>query len=433
MQFDAPLAGHLVLDGELSPGSEPLPVVHGLLHDGGSITALQCYAAGRRTHGTGDERHTRQTLAVMTFVIGEYLDAEPVFDRIAVHLNYLREWADVREGWESPAGDASGYSLRYTRPRDRSVSLRDGRAVALRTVQRIVSSSRSVAAEQETIFSVVFRTPATLDTVGNTVASLRDLISFTRRRPTSVLRITTTCPGVLIAPGVDVPRELDLRSTQVTQESATADAASLPEWDFLFLAPEAPAEYGALIQSWFDLEERLDVMLDLFLGLLYAPPRHLENKVMNICQAAEGYHRRTLDHTLMPADQYKALTDTLIGACPEDRREGVRDLLSHGNAPSFRQRIEELVVRAGGVSDTLTRTFANFSGKLRNYRVLYAHGLAGNLMNDDAVAELADLYDTMRIILEVCLLQDLGWSSPEADRAMAEKRDYVRLSKRARV
>ncbi len=106
LRFGPPLAGHLVLDGELMPGPGPEPLVHGLLFSGQPITAMDCYAAGRHSTYTRDRKLVSQKLAVRTLLIGEYIDEHPTFDHLVVRLTYLREWANVRQGWDTPEGEA---------------------------------------------------------------------------------------------------------------------------------------------------------------------------------------------------------------------------------------------------------------------------------------------------------------------------------------
>jgi hypothetical protein len=102
LQFGPPLAGQLVLDGELMPGPGPEPLVHGLLFSGQHNTALACYAAGRNTRVTRDRKLVSQKLAVKTLIIGEDVDEHAKFDHLLIRLSHIREWANVRQGWDFP-------------------------------------------------------------------------------------------------------------------------------------------------------------------------------------------------------------------------------------------------------------------------------------------------------------------------------------------
>jgi ApeA N-terminal domain 1 len=433
LRFGPPLAGQLVLDGELMPGAGPEPLVHGLLFSGQPITAMDCYAAGRSSRYTRDRKLLSQKLAVKTVLIGENVDEHPTFDHLVVRLTYLPEWANVHQGWGTPEGEGSRYSITYEGPPERTAALKGGGSVMLRTVDNLTTSSSSIHGDQQTEFLVSFPEPVSLDAVMKVVASLRDLVTFAARRPASVTALAVTCPGVLVAPGTDIQRSLELhyRNVELDPLQNIGDF-EIRDTDFLFLAPDASTEFAALLERWLELENRLDLVLDLFLSLYYAPPLHLQNKVMNICQVAEAYHRATMDGKLMSDEEYTALSEWLIEACPEPWRQWLKEILSHSNGPSFRVRIAELVAKAGTVGATLASTFNNYPGRLRDCRVQYAHWLPGKALDEARIIELAALFDVTKIILEACLLQDLGWSQADAANLITTKRDFDRLSKRPR-
>jgi hypothetical protein len=433
VRFGPKLAARLVLDGEPFPGVTPVALVHGFLFDGRRLSAIECYAAGRRAVFSNGE-HVQQTVDVMSLLIGEHVGEKPRFDHLAVRLSVLREWANVRSGWRSGEHDEAGYSIRYETPPERSVTLRDGRVVALRTVDRLSEGAGLLRGEQETLFSVTFPKRGSLQDIGEAVASLQNLITFAARRVAKVTSLTVTCPGVFIAPGVKIPRPLELRTTQVDLGATdAAESVGYAERDFLFLVAETEAEFRLTLARWVALEERLGVVLDMFLALLYAPPHHLENKVMNVCQAAEGYHRRMHDYQLMPDQEYAALTEVLVASAPERWHSLVAGALANANGPSFKVRIAKLVEKAGETGAALASTFPNYPARVRNFRDRYVHFLKVAPTPREQVPEVADLYDTTKIILEVCLLQDIGWSAAEAGQAVAEKLDFQRLMRRPRV
>jgi hypothetical protein len=433
VRFGPRLAARLVLDGELFPGITPVALVHGFLFDGRRVSAIECYAGGRRSVFS-DGEHVQQTVEVMTLLIGEHVGENPRFDHVAVRLSLLRDWANVRSDWRSGERDETGYSIRYEAPPERRVTLRDGRVVALRTVDRLSHGGGLLRGEQETLFSVTFPKRGSLQDVGEAVASLQNMITFAARRMAKVTSLSVTIPGVFIAPGVKIQRPLELHTTQVDLGLTDASESSgFPERDFLFLAAGPEEDFGLTVERWLALEERLGVVLDMFLALLYTPPHHLENKAMNVCQVAEGYHRRMLDFELMPDDEYAALIEGVVASAPERWQPLVAGALANANGPSFKVRIEKLVEKAGETGANLASTFSNYPGRVRNFRDRYAHFLKVAPTSRAQVPEVADLYDTTKIILELCLLQDIGWSAEEADHAMAEKLDFQRLMRRPRV
>src|ERR1700694_6010459 len=80
IDFDSPLAGHIVLDDELWAPDALAPVVHGLLLTSQRVTALEWRVSGRQSRITGADRQVRQTLGVRSFVFGEHVAADQGFD-----------------------------------------------------------------------------------------------------------------------------------------------------------------------------------------------------------------------------------------------------------------------------------------------------------------------------------------------------------------
>ena len=374
-----------------------------------------------------------QTLAARTVLIGEHVDEDQTFNHVIAQLTYLRDWANFRVGWGDPSGEASRYSISYEGPAERSAILSDGRAVTLRTVDNLTTSSSYIYGEQQTHFMVAFPDPVQLQTVMDAIASLRDLLTFAARRSASVMNLTVFSPGVVLAPGTGIQRPLELHSPLASQApSADAGSVTLLDTEFLFVCPESSDEFTRLAQAWMDLETRLGLVLDLFLSLYHAPPAYMENQLMNMCLVAESYHRATLDYPLMTKEEYSALSEQLLAACPAQKRKWLTDILSHSNSPSFKVRVEGLLAKAGTIGTTLASTFTNYPGALRDFRNQYAHGLPAKPVDDARVNELAALYDVTKIILETGLLQDLGWAQDDATTRLAGKRDVERLARRPR-
>ncbi|GIG61415.1 hypothetical protein Lfu02_57870 [Longispora fulva] len=71
-----------------------------------------------------------------------------------------------------------------------------------------------------------------------------------------------------------------------------------------------------------------------------------ENRFLNVCSAAEGFHRSTLtDVVRMDPAEYKAMKKALKEHVPAEHREWFDNSLAHANDPSLNQRLQGLVDR----------------------------------------------------------------------------------------
>ena len=136
---------------------------------------------------------------------------------------------------------------------------------------------------------------------------------------------------------------------------------------------------------------------------------------------------------LIPCEEYEDLKKTLLAACPDQRQTWLAGLLENANAPPLRKRIEDVVAKAGEIVQPFIETFSNFAGRLTRYRHQYAHLLPSKPVETAAYHELVDLYDAARIVLEACLMLDLGFTPKHVQASLSEKRDYAQLIRRPHV
>lgn len=425
LRFGPPLGGTLVLDDELLASREAQPVIHGVLFGGQRLTALDCYPAGTDCYYGEDGRQQQQTIVAQTFVLDAHVELNTRFDRAGAVISYLDDWADMGKGWSLGDLDDAKGSIAYDGRTARTATLEDGRVVTLKVGPIAEGSSRRLVAKQGASFVVDFRHPATILDVAQAAGSLQDLLTFVARRPATIQELEVTSPSVRDSHS-GAPRVLTIRSEQVTD--TPANPPFLSTWEFLFMAPGSDEGFSELMGHWFALELRLGTALDVFLGQRYAPPKHLELQVMAMCQSAEGYHRRMWDGKVMSAEDKENLRASLTEACPAAWRQMLDSWLEHVDEPSFKKRIEEIIVKAGPIGERVTSRFSNFPGKLRDYRHQYAHWLSGKVTTDEKVVMLNDLYDATRILLEACILQDIGLGMDATVRAFETRRDFRRLT-----
>lgn len=427
MRFAPPLAGTLVLDGELLSTPQLEPAVHGVLLEGQRVTALDCYPTGTDSYYGEDGRQQQQTVMAQTFVLDAHLNQDARFDRAGVVLSYLDDWTDMDEGWQLGECDDMSGSIAYHGRVARTATLDHGRRITLKVGSSVEGTARHLVAKQRSSFVVDFGVPVPLVEVADVAGSLQNLLTFAARRPSVILGLEVTSPSALDSRS-GAPRSLTVRSSQV--DTDPAGPPFLSRWDFLFPAPASDDGFSQLMRRWLALEERLGTALDLFLSLRYAPPKHLESQVMTLCQSAEGYHRRTWDEKVMSAEDKSNLKAALTPACPPAWEQRLRSWLDHVDEPSFKERIERIVGKAGPIGARVTARFSNYPGKLRDYRHMYAHWLAGKPMSEDDVARVSELHDATRILLEACLMQDIGIDMDAAARDFEVKRDFRRLTQR---
>jgi len=403
-----------------------LPVINGDTVDGDQLTLLRNLVTSTRTVAGGTQS---QELLVGDVLVGAHLVEEqnPVFDSVQFELTHLADWSRPSGvGPVTESGDEENFVITYRRTPPHLATVVGLGEVALgRTADykfdHEVNTLRHYAA-----FAVRFAKPRHLDDVfDDAIAPLQNLLTFADARASRPGPVSVTSPGLRVH---GEQAHLGVFRTGVEPPENKQNKEATP-YQGIFVLEACPIPFGQLIARWFDLASRLGPIIDLYLTLDYAPPVHTQTQFMNMCQAAEGYHRTISTGTLMDPEEHKELVRGLVNGCPDDRREWLRGLLAHSNEPSFKRRIDELIDRAGPALRPLIAARPKYAVAMREYRISYAHWLSTEPLTANVRAKLVDLITVTRFMLAACFLQDLGWSTDQVHAAFEKNWLFIYSSR----
>ncbi len=222
---------------------------------------------------------------------------------------------------------------------------------------------------------------------------------------------------------------------------------------------------SSTLERWFDSRKELDSTFNLFFSIRYKPDMYLENKFVNLVQAAESYHRRKYnrrtDKTNLPDDECEkkrlAVLDCLDNLTNEEYKKWAKDKFENDGL-TLKQRLIDLTKLIPYVTNQLIGV-DNFGydlyflevAKLLNkeyFRLLnfYFHTLIQQIneiqqINDKnknffcakitttrndfihdkkkknpksaKLEQLPDLIESLSFILQACFLMELGFDSKE--------------------
>jgi hypothetical protein len=206
----------------------------------------------------------------------------------------------------------------------------------------------------------------------------------------------------------------------------------LNHYDMLFTFEDISGQFETYLQNWFDKAELLKPVYDLFFGTLYKPSMYLEVQFLSLIQAVESYHRRRFGGKYLSDEDYKEVCDTLVNAIPDSVEGGFKDSLEsrirYGNEFSLRTRLRRLF-DSDEYQEILSEFAENknaFIGKVvdtRNYLTHY-EGKEKAAIGE----ELDPFIQKLKILLEICLLTELGFGSEEVKKLFSRNKRYQRES-----
>jgi ApeA N-terminal domain 1 len=163
-----------------------------------------------------------------------------------------------------------------------------------------------------------------------------------------------------------------------------------------------------LLPLWFDIHRKLGGAAAFFFGTLNVGRIYQENRLLNLLAFAEGYHRTFFDAPPFTHEVHDELVNRMLATLDDStQRDHYRARLRYANSQSQRQRLGELIDRAGDAVPELRPRLTKLRHELVDTRNQYTHfGEPGP--NVLAPEDLHGRVDRLLLVLEVNLLRDLG-------------------------
>jgi hypothetical protein len=402
----------LQLDRALTPalstayrvGGVKIPVIHGCANDSSPVTVLKTYyldSSGREIDLLANE-----------VIVGAHLDpAGAVVRQAVVGFTNLEEWAAcrlVRQSTGSEDSIAGFVVAKDLGPNLEVTELPDLKRLALSTDLEVSHSPVETKLTNHNRFTLVFRNPATLQTVTESVRSLANLLSLLIDdpvQPTSIRLSIQSEPA-----GADVCANYAIPPRAVPPKKKNEFEMLIPFDD---LQQSKTAE--TLFKNWFQYELALRPVYDLLLSTVYNPGRYVQSTFLSLAQALESFHRKVYEGKYLPEQEYSGIRKALVDAIPADidKKLSVKleSMLKYGNELSLKSRLEELFegVRREHF-DNLSGTDSpqKFIRKLVNIRNYLTHyeGKKPSVLEDSV--EMYNLNRRIKALLLLVLFKHLG-------------------------
>ncbi|MFI5253428.1 MAG: HEPN domain-containing protein [Bacteroidota bacterium] len=142
---------------------------------------------------------------------------------------------------------------------------------------------------------------------------------------------------------------------------------------------------------------------------------YLNNKFLNYTQALESFHRLLFDGNYVKNENefneliFKPLMEAIPSITTKDHKNAIIARLKYANEYSQRKRLRELLSRSEPVMTLFIHDFNEFIEQIVSTRNHFTH-FNKNSLNSNILKKSDLLYAThrLRILLETCLLQEIG-------------------------
>ena len=217
----------------------------------------------------------------------------------------------------------------------------------------------------------------------------------------------------------------------------------------LFGFQDVRDRFSELLSLWEQNVKNLDSIIDLYLRSIYIPRRHINDFFLSLAQAIEAFHSlahsgRYLDKKVYQEVVRKTLeeaVDSIPDSIPQnsekekgldllDLREYKRILkeekLSHLNGFSLRERLEEIISEYhSSLPDNFFSSSEDrndFLKKIRKTRNYLTHLSSRKDKHVTSDQDLLVLSRRLKVLLEACLLKQLGLKDTDIKTILAKGR-----------
>jgi len=338
---------------------------------------------------------------------GAHFEQEPSFSQLSLSFDGLTEWfGESRVEPEFP--DEEEVRSRYAIMEPKEVEIELPKAVLTIIADTAFSMSSTVTELEDSVIAHIDPDEplSFLELREQYINPLQRYLALATTTPVHAKNITATADE-------DTRVEVLSMIPNHSPKERSVSPASM-----LFTPTDVDLESS--IQHWFQNEAEAEFLFNFYFGTLYNSHLFLEHEFLSLAVAIESYFsHRNPDFKIMDQDAYREHIEAALNEIPDDleikqRLRGL--LLSIGNLPSFKDKLEIVVDEERAVLSTLFDIEETLS-----MATTIRHDLAHGLGEDYSNRELANIRFRLQIIVECILLDIAGLGTDHKLQALYSK------------
>lgn len=207
--------------------------------------------------------------------------------------------------------------------------------------------------------------------------------------------------------------------------------------DMLFKFSDIKDRFGDMVSNFVIRAKEIEIIYDLYIRVVYGQNMNDIFRFLSLAHALEAYHRITSKGTkgnYLEKNEYKEIKlklDALIDESSDNTefKEAMKRQIQHGNQFALRKRLEILFKKYSGLFDFLEESkdsiIDSITKDIVNSRNYYIHYDERNKKKAKKGKELYYLSIILKILLEICLLNEFGFSFEEIQSKFLKKWNIV--------
>ena len=391
----------------------------------GYVTLVESYYEGWPREITSDETTIELAFRAKTILGGDRFQqkADIKFRRLEISYTHLDEWAlisgiDLSDVYGSD--DDYDCVVRFKFPKTFDAKIRQFKAVKSfqisirpflhRPDNRAVNKKACLTQFYEVIIET--SDPVPLETLEQVLYNFRNFLSLAVRErvfPILIQAQSETDPLNKIEVFYQLPHFV-------------GDVPDISPFMMLFALPDISDHFEETLSNWFEKADLLEPVLDLYFGIRHNPYVYNIHSFLSLVQALETYHMRFAEKYKLSDEASTQLLSFVnkISDQPYDKEWNRKP-----KNMTLLRRILEILTYHDDISWAIcNEPPAPFSKKVADDRNYYTHYDPERPQLKHKVTrgtELSVVARRLDLILEVCLLSELGFGRDEITKRFKEK------------
>jgi hypothetical protein len=352
-------------------------------------------------------------LAEVAFLGAHFKKVEDIkFADIWIKFSYLDDWLQI-SGFKKICQCDEEFTVEYRRPKDLLVNINKNLQICIVFALQNPGCDIFRAVQNE----VHVKQEAWIGVIPSGKRSLEDLL------PTiyQIQNFLTMATAKLV-----YPLSIKCRTEHKEEEKSVSvfyrisgiekPAKLLGQGSMLFPFKTISKQFPFLLRNWFKKGDSLGPVYSLYFGALYAPEMYPTNKFLNIIQAIESFHRRTMKNYELKENQHQKRIADILNLVPVKYKDWLSKQLNYSNEPNLRKRLKEILSLSPKALLKIIDSQEAFIQKIldtRNYLTHYDPHLKDKAAKGE---ELLGLTLKLIVVLQSLLLREIGFSSETTER-----------------
>lgn len=437
-------------------------IILGLLENNEEVTLYKCFGQIRNFEFVKGRPNLFFQATYIFQKIHFQTEQEIKFKSISTRYSHLEEWvgrSGVQATW---AGDENKIWISYQPPASIPLGEVEGLNASI-TFSQIYVNPFDIcfgaiyykgSVEQKTFLTLQNPQEKSIDKCVELIVHFRDFLSFAMSKPSSIDSITgkldITYEKPALGDGGTYTTEEETKETQVNiifalwnSEKQSGIKISLHE--MLFFYSDVEGRLGLVFKEWLHKKKMYESVFELFMTTVYTPSLYLHYGFLNMIQALEVYHGNKYEGTYQLDEAYKGgvykkllevinqfpsnSIDSNYGIS-DDFRAALKGKLNFLNQYTLQTRLGEILE---DIASLLPEDFIGeaedrkkFISKASNTRHALAHHNKRQKKKAAKEQELLRLFHTLTVILQFCLLRELGFTDESIKNLIKRNRNYQR-------